>query len=80
MRPEPHHRCPRYIRGAIGEVEKVVADDFVPGTRMSEDIVEAVYTIRFDSTELWGDRAADGEPPFDLFIDQWERYLEPADE
>ena len=79
MRPESHHRCPRYIRGAVGEIEKVVADDHLPGTRASDNQTETVYTVRFDSTELFGDRTAEGEPPYDLLIDQWERYLESAD-
>jgi len=79
MRPESHHRCPRYIRGAVGEIEKVVADDHLPGTRTSDNQTETVYTVRFDSIDLFGDRTADGEPPYDLLIDQWERYLEPAD-
>ena len=79
MRPEPHHRCPRYIRGAVGEIETVVADDHLPGTRPGDDRTETVYTVRFDSTDLFGDRTGDGEPPYDLLIDQWESYLEPAD-
>ncbi|MCP5025024.1 MAG: nitrile hydratase subunit beta [Actinomycetia bacterium] len=77
MRPEPHHRSPRYIRGAVGVVEKVAAQDYLPGTRYSENLTEPVYTVRFNSVDLWGDRTEQGEPPYDLFIDQWETYLEP---
>lgn len=80
MRPEGHHRCPRYVRGALGVVERVVGDEHVPGPAVGADPGprEAVYTVRFDSTMLWGDQADDGEPPFELLIDLWERYLEAA--
>ena len=74
MRPEAHHRCPRYLRGAIGEVEKVCGADPVPGEDPS--VLEPVYTVRFDSTDLFGDRTADGEPAYELYIDLWERYVE----
>jgi hypothetical protein len=37
---------------------------------------EAIYTVQFDSSELWGDQRAEGEPAFDLVIDLWESYLE----
>ena len=33
MRPEGHHRCPRYVRGVVGEVERVCGADPVPGVR-----------------------------------------------
>jgi hypothetical protein len=32
--------------------------------------------VRFTSTDLFGDRATDGEPSYQLLIDLWERYLE----
>ncbi len=34
-----------------------------------------VYTVRFDSQELWGERAS---PRDIVYIDLWEEYLEPA--
>ena len=80
MRPEVHHRCPRYVRGAIGVVERVAGDEHVPraGPGQPDGPLEAVYTVRFDSTELWGDRREAGEPPYELLIDLWERYVEAA--
>lgn len=80
MRPERHHRSPRYIRGVVGEVERVACQDHVPGTRFSANQTEPVYTVRFSSVDLWGDRVDEGEGEYDLFIDQWESYLEAADE
>ena len=70
MRPETHHRCPRYLRGAVGEVERICGADAHPG----DGGVEPVYTVRFSSTELFG--PPDDGPPHLLYIDLWERYLE----
>ncbi len=70
-----HHRCPRYVKGAAGTVESVVGLDAVPGVRPGDGEVEPVYTVCFASEELWGPC---DEPPFELLIDLWDRYLEPA--
>jgi nitrile hydratase beta subunit len=78
MRPEPHNRCPRFVRGAIGEVERVPGSDPLPDVPNSSDKVEPVYTVRFESVDLWGDQTDAGEPPFDLLIDLWQSYLEAA--
>lgn len=78
MRFEPHHRCPRYVRGAVGLIERSLGADKIPHMPRDSDHAEAVYTVRFDSVELWGDRSADGEPGYELFIDLWQSYLEAA--
>ncbi len=74
-RPVRHHRCPRYVRGVEGQVEAVIGVDLVPGEPRAADEREPVYTVRFQSVDLWG---RSDEPPFELMIDLWERYLEPA--
>jgi len=78
MRPDGHHRCPRYVRGAVGVVEHVPGAEHQPPTEPGGDVgrFEAVYTVRFDSRELWGDQRSEGEPAFDLLVDLWESYLE----
>lgn len=78
MRPEGHHRCPRYVRGAVGVVERIPGAEHQPPTEPGGDVgqFEAVYTVQFDSCELWGDQRSEGEPAFDLLIDLWESYLE----
>lgn len=78
MHPEAHHRCPRYVRGAVGEVERVVGDDHVPAAApgTGPGPLETVYTVRFWSTDLWGDQTAAGEAAFEVLIDLWEHYLE----
>ena len=76
MRPHGHHRCPRYVRGAVGVVERIPGAEHQPPTEPGGDVgpFEAVYTVQFDSSELWGE--LDAEPDFDLLIDLWESYLE----
>jgi nitrile hydratase len=75
IHPETHHRCPRYVRGARGAIEMVCGDDRVPGAAPGDNQVEAVYTVRFDSVDLWG---VTDEPPFVVLVDLWQGYLEAA--
>jgi nitrile hydratase beta subunit len=72
MRPAGHTRCPRYLRGATGEVVDVRGDDGVPDVDNAER--EAVYAVRFRARELWGPDAEDHV----VLADLWERYLEAA--
>jgi len=73
MRPERHNRCPRYVRGVVGEVERIPGEEHLPGGPASSDVREPVYTVRFGSIDLWGEQ---DEPAFDLLIDLWQSYLE----
>jgi nitrile hydratase subunit beta len=75
MRPVRHTRCPRYVRGATGRIERVQLLDGLPElTAYGEPATpEPVYAVAFDSRELWGD---DGRPPWTVHVDLWEHYLE----
>ncbi len=73
--PDTHHRCPRYVRGVCGTVERLCGDERLAGYRQNT-VIEAVYTVRFESTDVWGERPT--EAPFALHVDLWESYLEPA--
>ena len=73
MRPTGHNRCPRYVRGASGVVERVQGEDHLPGAP-SGGPREAVYGVAFASEELWG---ANAERAWTVRIDLWESYLEP---
>jgi nitrile hydratase subunit beta len=77
MRPPGHTRCPRYARGAVGEVRGVRGADALPDRAAYGEKVapEAVYSVGFDSAALWGEGE---EPPFVVLLDLWESYLEPA--
>ena len=74
MRPEGHHRCPRYLRGVVGEVERVCGVDPFPVyvTRRSR-------CTRCASRRMISSVRASEEPPYVLLIDLWERYLEQHD-
>jgi nitrile hydratase len=75
MRPEGHTRCPRYVRGAVGVVERVHGDDVLADAvaRGESSPVEAQYGVRFRSDDLFGPRA---EPPYSVIVDLSESYLE----
>ena len=74
MRPTGHTRCPRYVRGAIGVVERVHGDDrLADAVARGEDAPpEALYAVRFWSADLFGP----GAEPCHLFVDLSESYLE----
>jgi len=75
MRPERHTRCPRYVRGAVGRVERVQGLDALPELAAYGEPAtpEPVYAVAFDSRTLWGDH---GRPPWTVLVDLWEHYLE----
>jgi len=69
-------RLPTYVRGRSGIVELVPPAAVFPDTNtvFVGENPQHVYSVRFDSRELWG---ADAEP-FDLTIELYESYLEPT--
>lgn len=76
LRPEGHTRLPHYLRGHRGTIEMVQPASLLPDTHahfLGEN-PQHVYTVRFDSRELWG---ADAEP-FALTDELFESYLEPV--
>ncbi|MFO7927025.1 MAG: nitrile hydratase subunit beta [Halobacteriota archaeon] len=78
MHPEGHTRCPEYVRRAQGEIADVRGTFVLPDTHAhgEGESPETVYSVRFDTKELWGDEyAGDNEV---LHIDLWESYLEAA--
>jgi nitrile hydratase beta subunit len=75
MAPEAHHRCPRYVRGAVGVVDRVPGAELSPEAPLDSN-PEPVFTVRFDSIDLWGERTPEGEPGYDLYIDLFQSYLE----
>jgi nitrile hydratase len=72
--PAGHTRLPSYIRGHVGVVELIQPAHVLPDTNahfLGEN-PQHVYSVRFDSHELWG---ADAEP-FALTVEMYESYLE----
>ena len=77
IHPAGHTRLPRYIRGKQGVVEMVHGTFILPDTNAhgQGENPEAVYAIKFDAREVWGEQAATRDS---IYVDLWESYLEPA--
>lgn len=76
MSPAGHTRLPGYVRGHTGVVALIQPASVLPDTNahFQGENPQYVYSVRFDSHELWG---ADAEP-FALTIEMFESYLERA--
>ena len=75
--PATHTRLPRYVRGRVGTVELVHGCHVFPDSAVLGecDNPQWLYTVVFNSTELWGE---DADPTVKISIDAFEPYLEPA--
>lgn len=71
-----HTRLPRYVRGHTGVVSLVQPASVLPDTNAEflGENPQYVYTVAFDSRELWGSEAE----PFTLTIEMFESYLGKA--
>ena len=69
-----HTRLPRYVRRRIGTVERIQPAALLPDTNAHfiAENPQHVYSVRFDSTELWGPEAE----RFTTCVDLYESYLE----
>jgi Nitrile hydratase beta subunit len=71
----PHHtRLPRYARGQVGTVERVLPARPLPddrARRLPDPRVEHVYTVEFRARDLWSEAA------HTVTVDLWESYMEP---
>jgi len=79
INPLTHTRLPRYVRGHLGVIERVIGCHVFPdsnATGAGED-PQWLYTVRFEGPELWG---ADADQSVKVSVDAWEPYLEPAKE
>jgi nitrile hydratase len=71
-----HNRCPRYVRGVTGVVERLLAPAPLPENEDTGGDAEAPgYTVAFAASDLWPDDGADHA----VLIDLWETYLEEAE-
>ena len=75
MRPAGHTRCPRYARGATGLVENVRGVDAFPDIGPYEGPPEPVYSVVFDSDDLFG---PSDEGVWTVRLDLYDSYLEAA--
>jgi nitrile hydratase beta subunit len=77
MHPTTHTRLPRYTRGHVGVVERILGYQVFPDSA-SMDLGESpqwLYNVVFDGVELWG---PDADPTVKVSIDAFEPYLEKA--
>ena len=77
INPMGHTRVPRYARGKEGTVVldhgiHIFADRNAEGIKEGEQL----YSVEFESGELWGDAGTACET---VRIDLWEPHLEPAE-
>jgi nitrile hydratase len=74
--PPGHTRLPRYVMGHEGRVVIVEPAQILPDTHahFHGENAQWVYTVRFESTELFGPDAE----RFDLNIDLYEDYLQES--
>jgi nitrile hydratase len=77
MHPRGHTRCPRYVRGKLGVVDRHDGRFPLPDADVHGDDppVESTYSVRFSAVELWGEQA---EPGNAVSVGLWGSYLEPA--
>jgi nitrile hydratase len=75
MHPAGHTRCPRYARGAAGVIEEIRGADRLPDRATYGERVapEALYSVAFESTELWGPTV---EAAWTVRLDLFDSYLE----
>jgi nitrile hydratase len=68
-----HNRCPRYIRGLSGRIERLLAPAPLPENADTGGRAQAPgYTVAFRSADLWPQDGTDHE----VLVDLWETYLE----
>jgi nitrile hydratase beta subunit len=77
INPPTHTRLPRYVRGRLGTIERVIGCHVFPDSNAqgAGENPQWLYTVRFDGRELWD---ADGDPSVQVSVDAWEPYLVPA--
>ena len=77
INPTGHTRLPRYARGQSGDHRPLHGAHVFPdgNAHFRGEDPQHLYTVRFAARELWGEAAA---PRDGVYIDLWERYLEPA--
>lgn len=77
INPPTHTRLPRYVRGHVGVIERVIGCHVFPDSNATGagENPQWLYTVRFDGGDLWGPQ---GDPTVKVSVDAWEPYLQPA--
>jgi len=77
IHPPTHTRLPRYVRGHIGTIERVLGFHVFPDSNATGagENPQWLYTVTFNGGELWGEAS---DPSLAISVDAWEPYLEQA--
>jgi nitrile hydratase len=77
IHPPTHTRLPRYVRGRLGIVERVLGCHVFPDSNATGagENPQWLYTVTFNGRELWGEES---DPGLTVSVDAWEPYLERA--
>jgi nitrile hydratase beta subunit len=77
INPVTHTRLPRYVRGHVGTIERVIGCHVFPDSNAlgAGENPQWLYTVRFEACELWGEAA---DPTVQISVDAWEPYLVSA--
>jgi nitrile hydratase len=77
IHPATHTRLPRYARDKVGVIQMQHGCHMYPDSVAVDqgDNPQWLYTVVFDSAELWGQ---DADPTVKISIDAFEPYLDPA--
>ncbi|HKS84592.1 MAG TPA: nitrile hydratase subunit beta [Pseudolabrys sp.] len=77
IHPKTHTRLPRYVRGHVGQITRIVGCHVFPDSNAinAGEAPHWLYTVRFDGRELWGEAS---DPTVRVSIEAWEPYLESA--
>lgn len=72
--PAGHTRCPRYVRGRVGVIDRDHGVFVYPDTNAlgEGEKPQHVYAVRFEAEELWGPQSQGGA----VYVDLWDDYLE----
>ena len=75
--PTGHTRLPRYARGRLGKVTKVLGFHVFPDSAGNgkDDDPQWLYQVQFTAQELWGE---DKNPRDTVTLDLWEPHFERA--
>jgi nitrile hydratase beta subunit len=77
IHPPTHTRLPRYVRGHVGTIERVLGCHVFPDSNATGagENPQWLYTVTFEGRELWG---VGSDANLTVSVDAWEPYLERA--
>lgn len=75
INPPKHTRLPRYVRGHVGQIERVYGCHVLAdASAQGRPDAQWLYAVAFEACELWGENA---DPSVRVSVDAWDSYLEP---